>query len=132
LVSQVAFPGQGGVLLVDFNGRLIQPQPLVEQQLILLDTAYVLTGEVMANKLAANAPLQWRLQCVASKTELARTAPFSNKTGEWAPFLLKFNIPPTCGPAVTLSLLSGAAANAAANRQRGQVWFDNLRLESVP
>ena len=131
LVSQGAMPGRGGVLVIDFTGRRLQPVPLIEQNLILLNKSYVLGGQFMASKLASNSGLHWSLRCNTAKVEFARTEALMNITEQWSTFSLTFNIPPNCKQAVTLGLVPGSV-DSSTSGMRGQVWFDNLQLSNSP
>ena len=130
VVRQVAVATHGGVLQVEFTGRPVAA-PLVRQHLLLLHPRYVLSGQFSTLKLRTDGGLAWTLQCVASQQEIARTPALKDTGGQWKPFSVGFDMPPSCGQAVALQLQTFVPSEALAGL-RGTAEFDNFKLETRP
>lgn len=130
LVRQATSGGHGGVLAFDFTGRPIA-LPVVRQHLVLLGHRYTLRGQFMADRLSANEGLVWALLCAANSTEVARTPALKDTRGQWRSFMIEFELPPDCGPVVSLQLQTFVTSEASAGL-RGQAVFDNFELETRP
>ena len=130
LVRQIALDQRGGVLQIEFTGRPVAV-PVIYQNLVLLNTRYVLNGEFSANNLRVNEGLAWTLRCVANDQEIARTLALKDTANQWQPFTVEFEIPPGCGRAVALQLQTFAPYEAATGL-RGQITFNNLHVDARP
>lgn len=128
LLSQPQVDGHGRVLELAFTGRPIDAPML--RQVMLLEGNYRLSGQFMARKLRVNEGLAWVLSCVATKKEIARSAPLKDTAGSWRDFSVPVSVPADCGPAVALELQTQAPYEAIAG-VAGAAWFDNMRIESV-
>ena len=130
LVHQATAGGRGGVLEVDFTGKQVTV-PMVRQYLVLPGNRYALRGEFMTSQLRAEHGLAWVVLCVAGGRELARTPALKETDGKWLPLALEFELPPACGPAVSLQLQTFAPEDALGGL-RGRAVFDNFKLQVRP
>jgi hypothetical protein len=128
LLSQPQVEGHGRVLQLDFTGRPIDLPML--RQVILIDRTYRLKGQFMARKLRVNEGLAWVFSCVATKKEIARSAPLKDTAGNWQNFSVTVSVPAGCGDAIALELQTQAPYESIAG-VAGTASFDNLQLEFV-
>ena len=128
LLGQPQMEGHGRVLELVFTGRPIDVPML--RQVILIDRTYRLKGQFMGRKLRVNEGLAWVFSCVASKKEIARSAPLKDTAGNWQDFSVTVSVPADCGEAVSLELQTHAPSESVAG-VAGTALFDNLRLEFV-
>jgi hypothetical protein len=126
LVDQPRHGAMGRVLQVEFTGRPVA-LPVLRQQLALLDGAYLLNGQYMAQRMRTEQGLVWTFTCARDGRELARTPPLMDTRGQWLPFSVAVSVPPDCSGAVALQLQTQVGFEALAGL-RGQMSFDAFRL----
>lgn len=126
IVSRRLLSGHGFVLDVLFNGRPATP-PYVRQILYLAPGSYHLNGQFRADKLRADARLGWTVLCVTGGQNLGRFELVADPSSSWERMALDFQVPPGCGPVVSLQL-EPAERTSATIGTRGRVNFDNFSL----
>lgn len=129
-VGQPEVEDHGRVLEVDFVGRNIPPV-VVRQPMLLTQSRYTLTGEYRTKDLKAREGMGWSIVCGADATEVAATAGLKETDQAWRSFRLDFELPARCKMLAILQLQPRSEFDAVAG-MRGQMQFDNLRMEVRP
>lgn len=127
-VDQPEVEGRGRVLQLEFNGRTID-MPMI-RQVTLLSGRYTFSGQYMTRKLRSRDGLAWTFTCVATNKEFARSAGLIETDGQWKPFTAQVDVPPNCGPAVAVQLITFAPFESTSGL-RGQASFDSLALSAA-
>jgi len=122
--------GHGQVLRVAFNGKAFGA-PIVRQHLMLPPGSYRLTGAWQTNDLRSEQGLAWVLRCELGQREIARVPALKTTGRDWQPVALEVLVPGDCGLGLALMLQTQAPYEAKTGL-RGEVVFDDLRLERLP
>lgn len=129
-VSRVGRKGHGQVLRVNFGGKAFN-QPIVRQHLVLPPGSYRLTGAWQTSDLRSEQGLTWVLRCERGQRELGRVPALKTTGRDWQPMALDVVVPADCGLGLALMLQTHAPYEARTGL-RGEVVFDDLRLERLP
>lgn len=120
----------GGALRVAFYNTKV-PFRHVHQVLLLDAGSYRLVGSVKAN-LQNERGMTWAVSCTAgSDLELGRTDRMRGSI-PWSNFDMVFNVPEQAGCEAQLLRLELAARIPAEQDASGSIWFDDMRIESMP